>query len=380
MADITGAITSLPSEDNVLTGDVTLTLAADANITYADDLTQTDGENNRLTVNTAADSTATLTLTGTNTQSGLTIGAGVTIVYQADTALGNKSTDSNNAIILNGGTLDFKASGTTDQTVATALGITVNAAEGSTITNSSAKSGTTDAASLRIDGPITKGTNDLTFAGLGIDGQTLNVINLSNDSSVTHAGAGDVTVNRGVTLNVPHDFPVGEMTVNGDLRGNGDLTGNVVIGATGRLLPGSSVGTSLDITGNLEMRPKSSFWISNDGDTSGDFDVLNVSGTTKLGINADDTYTSTEADKVAFYNIPLQGNSADLPGSVAINIIVSTGTLNASLAGGSDVTAIKAVNYIRTQISEDQTNATDTARVGAYSLSAASNTLTLTRA
>ena len=198
----------------------------------------------------------TLRLTGTNTYSGGTTLSGGTLHLGSSSAIGSSGT-----ITLNGGTLQYSASNTTDY---------------------SSRFSTAEGQEYIID---TNG-EDITFA----DALT------SSGGSLTKLGAGTLTLSGNNTytgtttlsagaLNLTSQL-FGDVVVNGGtFMGTGTLAnnGNLTLNSRASFAPGASIGTTT-ITGNYIQNPGSTLEVEvqRDTDYSLSSDFLGVTGTATL--------------------------------------------------------------------------------------------------
>ncbi|MBS0624515.1 MAG: hypothetical protein JSS32_00520 [Verrucomicrobia bacterium] len=201
----------------------------------------------------------TVVLGGTNTFSGVSGGAGVTVnsgtlQISADANLGKSTAQ-----------VTFAGTSTLAPTVNFTTSRQINISSGVTASFN-------PTSSFTASGTIT-GAGALAKTGSG----TLNLTGTSNYAGGTTVSGGRLNVNGG-TSGSPNI--TSNVTVNngGTFGGNGAVTGAVVVNSGGAITPGTSIGT-MTITGNLTLNPGSTTNIEIDPTT---FSIINVSGTAAL--------------------------------------------------------------------------------------------------
>lgn len=153
-------------------------------------------------------------------------------------------------------------------------------------------------------------------------------------SSIDLSGGGKMLIGYGDVNSVS----AGTMKIDngGTLKGEGTVIANVLVTGGGTISPGHSPGT-ITIDGNLALDPTGSVTIEIAGPGSGQFDVINVTGTTNFGggqliLDFLNGYVPTSGDLIdltpfsstgglsgTFGSIDVQGLPADLTADVDLN-------------------------------------------------------------
>ena len=288
MADLTGSITEstwTAADDHRLTGNVTLTLGDD--LTYTGTLT--DDGNGPYTITLASDTSGTLrtlnvvgaTMSAANVST-WTFNTDSRFTFDTDNKFGvvPENADADH-ITLNGGTLHALA--TADISLVANRGVTVSAA--STIANN--VNDQAQGGDLYIRG-IVAGAGNITVTGgdnstylpstifTGVNTGTGTIVCMEGNNLEFQAA---MTTDIKWAGNV--DLGTSGNNNGGDLKGTGTISGNVN-SYGGRVSPGTTVGSTLAITGNLVLDANTEMYFGIEGTSTALHDALTVGGNMTL--------------------------------------------------------------------------------------------------